>query len=271
MWSFRRQHRAEASGYTSNWVHEAADGTEAVAANPDTLVFASPYTPPPYMKSSSTNQPYYRGSPACSPGPNYCGGYLNPADYELFAIYLNTFVSYFNANSSARLYAISMQNEPDYSAQDGENYESCSWTPEQMNEWIDAHGSALSVPLIMPESFSFNPAEAKLSLSDSTAAGRIGIIAGHLYMNGESKGTVSYYTQAKEAGKEVWMTEHYLAPAAGYPASSTIADALNAAEEVHDSMVVGQYNAYVWYRMWNDKCAYVNYGLIDIRPLIDSA
>jgi O-glycosyl hydrolase len=31
--------------------------------------------------------------------------------------------------------------------------------------------------------------------------------------------------------------------------------ALDAAEEIHNSMVAGAYNAYVWYRMWNDTCA----------------
>jgi glucuronoarabinoxylan endo-1,4-beta-xylanase len=254
---------ASAYGYTSDWVHEAGSASEAVAANPNTIVFASPYTPPPAMKTSSTNQPYYSGSPACSPGPGYCGGYLNPVDYASYAAYLNSFITYFDANSSAKLYAISMQNEPDYSAQTGENYESASWTPDQMDQWIDAEGSSLKVPLMMPESTSFDPAQAAPSLSDSTAVGHIGIVAGHLYMNGQSQGTPSYYTQAEQAGKEVWMTEHYLTPAGAYPASPTIADALNAAEEVHNSMATGQYNAYVWYRMWNDTCAYVNYGLID--------
>ncbi len=254
---------SSAYGYTSNWAQEAASGSAALAANPNTIIFASPYTPPPSMKSSSTNQPYFSGTPTCSPGPGYCGGYLDPAEYGAYAAYLNAFVSYFDANSTARLFAISMQNEPDYSAQSGENYESCSWTPDQMDQWIGAEGSALSAPLMMPESYSFDPAQAAPSLSDATAAGHISIVAGHLYMNGESQGTPSAYVQAQNAGKELWMTEHYLAPAGTYPAQPTMADAIQAAEEIHNSMVTGQYNAYVWYRMWNDSCAYVNYGLID--------
>ena len=254
---------ASAYGYGVNWSAETGSAGEALAANPNTIVFASPYTPPTSMKLSSTSQPYYSGSPACSPGAGYCGGYLNPADYAAYAAYLNDFVAYFNANSGTKLYALSMQNEPDYSAQAGENYESCSWTPAQMDQWIDAEGSTLSAPLMMPESTSFDTAQAAPSLSDATAAAAISIVAGHLYMNGESQGTPSFYSQAVDAGKEVWMTEHYLAPTASYPAQPAIADALNAAEEIHNSMVTGQYNAYVWYRMWNDTCAYVNYGLID--------
>jgi glucuronoarabinoxylan endo-1,4-beta-xylanase len=156
-----------------------------------------------------------------------------------------------------------MQNEPDYSAQEGENYESCSWTASQMQQWIDAEASTLNAPLIMPESFDFDPSLSAPSLSDPNAVAHIGIIAGHLYMNGVSQGRPSYYTQAHDAGKEVWMTEHYLAPTASYPAQPTMVDALNTAEEIHNSMVTGQYSAYVWHRMWNDTCAYVNYGLID--------
>jgi glucuronoarabinoxylan endo-1,4-beta-xylanase len=252
-----------AYGYTANWSQEAASASAALSANPNAIVFASPYTPPPSMKTSSTSQPFYSGSPACSPGPGYCGGYLDPSNNGAYAAYLNDFVSYFNANSGTKLYAISMQNEPDYSAQSGENYESSSWTADQMEQWIDAEGSTLTAPLMMPESTSFDPSQAAPSLADSNAVGKVAIVAGHLYMNGLSQGTPSYYTQAEQAGKEVWMTEHYLAPAAGYPAQPTIADALGAAEEIHNSMVTGEYNAYVWYRMWNDTCAYVNYGLLD--------
>ena len=83
----------------------------------------------------------------------------------------------------------------------------------------------------------------------------IGIVAGHLY--GVSP---SYYTQAENLGKDVWMTEHSLTPSGSQPAMS---DALAAAEEVHNSMVTGQYNAYVWWWIWDDPNDSVNYGLIN--------
>lgn len=239
------------------WLTEANNASEELAANPNSIVFASPWTPPASMKTSSTSQPYYSGT--CSPAAGYCGGYLDSSNYAAYASYLNAFVTYFNATSNATLYAISMQNEPDYSAAAGENYESCSWTPTQMDQWIDAEGSSLNgLPLIMPESYDFNPAQAAPSLSDSTAVADISIVAGHLY--GASP---SYYTQAENAGKDVWMTEHYLTPSGGFGASPTIADALAAAEEVHNSMVVGQYNAYVWWWIWDDPNDGVDYGLIN--------
>ena len=47
---------------------------------------------------------------------------------------------------------------------------------------------------------------------------------------------------------EVWMTEHATCES-NCPAPS-IADALASAEEVHNSMTVGYYNAYVWW--WDE-------------------
>lgn len=237
-----------------NWLQEVNNANEAVAANPNAIVFASPWTPPPSMKTSSSSQPYYSGTSPCSPGTGYCGGYLDPSNYAAYASYLNSFIAYFDANSTNPLYAISMQNEPDWSAQPSENYESCSWTAAQMQSWIDAEGSTLQAPLIMPESLDFNPAQASPSLSDPTAVADISIVAGHLY--GASP---SYYTQAKNAGKDVWMTEHYLSPSGSSPAMS---DALAAAEEIHNAMVTGQYNAYVWWWIW-DQASYINYGLLN--------
>jgi glucuronoarabinoxylan endo-1,4-beta-xylanase len=98
----------------------------------------------------------------------------------------------------------------------------------------------LTTKLMMPESESFTTSLSDPALNDANAVGKIGIIAGHIY--GVSP---SYYTNAEQKGKEVWMTEHYLSPANG--SASAIGDAIAAAEEVHNSLVVGQYNAYVWW------------------------
>jgi glucuronoarabinoxylan endo-1,4-beta-xylanase len=238
-----------------SWLTEVTNAQEAVSANPNAIVFASPWTPPPSMKTSSTSQPYYSGASPCSPGTGYCGGYLNPSSYAAYAAYLEDFVTYFNANSSFNLYAISMQNEPDWSAQPTENYESCSWTAAQMDTWIANNASVLTAKLIMPESLNFNPAQALTALNDPNAVDKIGIVAGHLY------GTApAAYPLAEQDGKDLWETEHYIQPAGSQP---TITDALVAAEEVHNSMVTGNYNAYVWWWIWDDPSDGVNIGLIN--------
>ncbi len=245
--------------YTGEWAQELANAQEAQSANSNAIVFASPWTPPTAMKTSSTSQPYYSGAGACSPGPDYCGGYLNPASYAAYASYLEDFVTYFS-NNGVNLYAISMQNEPDWSAQSTENYESCSWTAQQMDTWVASltannATNPITTKLIMPESLDFNTAQSNPTLADPNAVGNVAIIGGHLY--GTSP---AYYGTAINDGKDVWMTEHYLSPSGAQP---TIADALALAEEIHNSMTVGNYNAYVYWWIWNDPNDSINYGLIN--------
>jgi glucuronoarabinoxylan endo-1,4-beta-xylanase len=242
---------------TNQWTEELTNAQEAQAANANAIVFASPWTPPPGWKTSSTSQPYYSGTNACGPGPGYCGGYLDPTYYGDYANYLEDFVTYFQ-NNGVNLYAISMQNEPDYSAASGQNYESCSWTAAQMDTWVANDASVLTTKLMMPESYGFNPAQAATALGDPNAVKRIAIVAGHLY--GASP---TYYTQAESLGKDIWMTEHYLSPAGGSGSQATISDALKAAEEIHASMVTAEYNAYVWWWVWNNPADNTNIGLIN--------
>jgi glucuronoarabinoxylan endo-1,4-beta-xylanase len=232
-----------------NWSQEVANAQAAVNANPNAIVFATPWTPPTSMKNSSVSQPYYSGT--CSPSAGYCGGYLDPSNYAAYATYLEDFVTYFDAHSAFNLYAISMQNEPDYA---NVNYESCNWTAQQMDTWIASNASVLTAKLIMPESFQFIQAQSNTALNDPNAESLISIIGGHIY--GVSPAP---YSLAKQDGKDLWMTEHSLTPSGAQP---TITDALLAAEEVHNSMVTGNYNAYVWWWIWDNPSEGINYGLI---------
>ena len=222
---------------TSQWDQELANGKEAVAANPNAIVFASPWTAPASMKTSSTSQPYS----SCSEGTGYCGGYLNPTSYADYATYLEDFVGFFNTNAGFNLYAISMQNEPDANV----TYESCVWTPQQMDAWVASSAATItsdpySTKLIMPESESFNPAYAAPTLSDPTAEGLVSIIGGHLY----GATPAPYSIPAGDTPKELWMTE--FGPLSS--AQLTFAQALSPyGVSIHNSMVNGQYSAYVWW------------------------
>ncbi len=226
---------------TSQWTDELTNATEAIAANPDAIVIATPWTPPPAFKTgSATGEPYANCNNGLAQG--YCGGSLGPSHYADYATYLKDFVDYFQ-NRGVQLYAISIQNEPDASVQ----YESCFWsqnsysyenTPNAgstMDRWIAGNArvvTATGTKLIMPETENFNTNFATDSLNDPQAASQIAIIGGHLY------GKIPfYYALAESAGKEVWMTEDWLNTSGS---SSTIGDAINAAEEVHNSMVTGQ-------------------------------
>jgi len=223
---------------TSNWTSELTNAKAAIAASSDVKIIATPWTPPASMKSNSS----------------VVMGSLLSGSYLAYANYLESFVQYM-ASGGVNLYAISMQNEPDANV----SYESCVWTPQQMDTWVAQNvNGVLTTKLIMPESESFTTSYADTALNDPNAVGKIDIIAGHLY--GTSP---SFNTAAENAGKEVWMTEHYLQPPNG--AQPGISDALQAAEEIHNSLTVGDYNAYVWWWVadWDPGTGVTNYGLVN--------
>jgi len=220
---------------TSNWGDALSSAQSASALG--ALVIASPWGAPAAWKdNNSTVQ-----------------GSLLPAHYADYANYLESFVQFLKSGG-VNLYAMSMQNEPDATV----TYDSMVWNAQQMDTWVANNSSVLTTKLIMPESENFNSSLAATTLSDPNAVGHVAIVGGHIY--GVSP---SFQSQAESAGKEVWMTEHYLTPSGAEPA---ISDAVAFAEEIHNSMVTGQYNAYVWWWMidWNPGtgCC-TNYGLID--------
>jgi glucuronoarabinoxylan endo-1,4-beta-xylanase len=226
---------------TANWGQELTNTLNARTANPNAIVIATPWTPPAAMKSNNST----------------VMGTLNASSYAAYAGYLQSFVNYF-ASNGAPLYAISMQNEPDANV----TYEACSWNGASIDSWVaslTANGATnpITTRLMIPEAMGFNTAYSDTALNDANAVGNISIVAGHLY------GTSPfYYTNAVNKGKEVWETEHYLSPAGSQP---TISDALSAAREIHNSLVTGQYNAYLWWWLidWNAGNGVTNDGLID--------
>lgn len=240
---------------TSPWTAELANGKAAQALG--ATVFASPWSPPASMKSNnSTNE-----------------GSLNVSSYADYANYLQAYVNY-AATQGVSLYAISMQNEPDWNpcvvngVDQGPTgsacYESCLWTGAQIDAWVAGYGSVLTggtnpVKLMLPESFYFKSTMSDPALNDSAAVNNIAIIAGHIY-----GAAPSYYTNAKSLGKDVWMTEHFLAPVSNGPTTS-IADAIAAATEIHNSMTVAQYNAYVWWEGPNTSVPNVQEHLVDVN------
>ena len=261
-----------------NWVEEAANGAAAVSNNPNAIVFASPWTAPAIWKLSGTsttvgstvfNEAF---NATCGEGSGYCGGYLDPNHYADYANYLEDFVKFFNTTNSFHLYAVSMQNEPEENV----TYESSVWTPQQMDTWIAGNAStitsdAYSTKLIMPESDSFNPIDSATALNDASAQGLISIIGGHLY----GVQPAPFSIPSGDSPKELWMTE--FGPLS--TATLTWAQALTVyGESIHNSMVTGQYNAYVWWGLFGQSsgsCATAagTCGLVDdagnVQPMGD--
>lgn len=178
------------------------------------IVFASPWTPPPAMKSNN----------------NIVGGVLNDTSYASFAAHLKGFADYL-AGNGVPLYAVSVQNEPDATV----TYESCSWNAVQFRTFMKNNAPAIGTRVMMPESQNFVHALSDSTLNDSTAAAHTAIIAGHIYGGG-----LGPYPLAVSKGKEVWMTEHL-------DLDTSWAGVLATGREIHDCMSAGM-NAYVtWY------------------------
>lgn len=224
------------SGNYNAWADELSNAKKAKARGAN--VFATPWTPPASMKSNNST----------------IHGYLKSSSYASYANYLKSFVSYFS-NNGASLYAISLQNEPDWDP----DYEGCSWTADQFCDFIKNHGSIIAnvTKMIMPESLNFNHSMSDTTLKDSTAASYVSIIGGHLY-----GGTIQDYTLARTKGKELWMTEHLLN-------DQSLTACLTTAQEIHDCMTIANMNAYTWWWVVSDSNGFFNKaGVVQKRGYI---
>ena len=177
------------------------------------IVFASPWTPPPELKSSN----------------NIVGGTLKDSSYAAYADHLKAFADYMSGNG-APLYAVSIQNEPDVTV----TYESCDWSATQMLKFIKNNAPSIGTRIIAPESFHFNHALSDSTLNDSVAASHLAIVGGHIYGGGTAP-----YPLAVNQGKELWMTEYL-------ELDTTWTAVLGTGRGIHDCMEAGM-NAYVWW------------------------
>src|SRR5690606_25475197 len=145
-------------------------------------VLASPWSPPPALKS---NQSDIRGT-------------LLVENYQAYVNHINDFIELM-ADNGVELYAISIQNEPDWPA----TYESCDWNANDMRDFIRDFGSQINARIAAPESLNFNRVFTDAILNDAGAAANLDIVAGHLYGGGAGE-----YSNAEQKGKEIWMTEY---------------------------------------------------------------
>lgn len=218
------------------WVAELENAKDAQALG--AKIFATPWTPPMSMKTNTSSRK-----------ENNYSGNLAQSSYGDYARYLNTYID-FAKSRGVNLHAISIQNEPDF---DPKNYESCLWDAESMATWAAGHGADAvgnsGVKLIASEAYGFGSEWSDVLLANPASANNINIIGGHLYGV-----TPSYPTTPNIGDKELWMTEHDLESKGKNGDGTwrkTIDDALQSSIEIHKSMAIGQYNAYVWWWMVN--------------------
>jgi glucuronoarabinoxylan endo-1,4-beta-xylanase len=211
------------SDNTSQWERELA--TAKYAYDKGFLVFASPWNPP-----SSMVETFTRNGEANQKR-------LKAGSYAQYAKHLDDFVTYMKTNG-VDLYAISVQNEPDYA------HDWTWWTSAEIITFLKNNARSINCKIIAPEEFQYTKSLINPILNDPQALANVDIIGTHLY--GTQYSAFSYpLFKEKGAGTELWMTEVYR------PNSSDSADvwpqALEVAQHVHSAMVDAEFQMYVWW------------------------
>jgi glucuronoarabinoxylan endo-1,4-beta-xylanase len=158
--------------------------------------------------------------------------------YAAYAQHLNDFVSYMK-NNGVELYAISVQNEPDYA------HTWTWWTPSEMLNFMKNYAGSINCRVIAPESFSYMKNMSDPILNDSTALANMEILGAHLYGTPESSFSYPLFKQ-KGANKELWMTEVYY-PNSNNNSADLWPEALEVSYHIHNAMVLGDFQTYVWW------------------------
>jgi glucuronoarabinoxylan endo-1,4-beta-xylanase len=181
-------------------------------------VYASPWNPPSTMGETVNGKRH-----------------LKTSMYADYANHLNSFVTYMK-NNGVNLYAISVQNEPDYG-------DWTQWSAQEIVTFLKQNASVIQTKVIAPESFQYRKVMSDPILNDATALANMDILGAHLY--GTQVRDFPYpLFKEKGAGKELWMTEVYTD-------SKNDADlwpmALDVATNIHNAMVEAEFNVYTWW------------------------
>ena len=155
---------------------------------------------------------------------------ISPDWYEDYAYHLEDF-NIFMDDNDVPLYALSIQNEPDYG-------EWAQWTSGEMIDFMQEYASIIDTKIIAPESFQFRRPFTDAILNDSAACAELDIVGGHVYGGG-----LESYPLAESKGKEIWMTEHYTD---SENSGNLWPLAMNVGMDIHNVMTAGM-NAYVWW------------------------
>ncbi|UPK41363.1 carbohydrate-binding protein [Paenibacillus pabuli] len=209
----------------NNWYREVATAKRAIEQG--ALVFASPWNPPSDMVET-----FNRNGDTNAKRLKY-------DKYAAYAQHLNDFVTYMK-NNGVDLYAISVQNEPDYA------HDWTWWTPQEMLRFMKENaGSIQNTKVMAPESFQYLKNMSDPILNDPQALANMDILGAHTYGTQFKDFAYPLFKQ-KGAGKELWMTEVYY-PNSDNNSSDRWPEALDVSYHMHNAMVEGDFQAYVWW------------------------
>lgn len=208
----------------NNWYKEVETAKSAIKHG--AIVFASPWNPPNDMVETFN----HNGDTSAKR--------LRYDKYAAYAQHLNDFVNFMKSNG-VNLYAISMQNEPDYA------HEWTWWTPQEILRFMRENAGSINARVIAPESFQYLKNISDPILNDPQALRNMDILGTHLYGTQVSQFPYPLFKQ-KGAGKDLWMTEVYY-PNSDNNSADRWPEALGVSEHIHHSMVEGDFQAYVWW------------------------
>ncbi|ASR48198.1 carbohydrate-binding protein [Paenibacillus kribbensis] len=208
----------------NNWYKEVPTAKRAIEHG--AIVFASPWNPPSDMIETFNHNGDTKAKR------------LRYDKYAAYAQHLNDFVSYMK-NNGVNLYAISVQNEPDYA------HTWTWWTPQEMLRFMKENAGSINCKVIAPESFSYLKNMSDPILNDPQALANMDILGAHTYGTKFSDFAYPLFKQ-KGAGKELWMTEVYY-PNSDNNSADRWPEALDVSYHIHNAMVEGDFQSYVWW------------------------
>jgi O-glycosyl hydrolase len=203
-------------------------------------VLASPWSPPPKWKSNNSKNG---------------GGHLIETYYHDYALYLKEFAQIMYDNG-APIYAISIQNEPNYVA----TYDGCEWTGEQMRNFFvqEGHftdgvkgwggGKEIPVVLTMNGESANHPRINDPAMDNVTSRAVIDLLGRHTYGD-----VMVRYAKALDFSpkKEVWMSEHNMNSGnpTAYPNDSTWNYVWQFLNDVDVSIRLNDESAFIWWAL----------------------
>jgi len=215
----------------NQWYRALATAKTAIANG--AIVFATPWNPPSSMSETFTRT-YTEWNGQVK--TQYNQKRLRRDKYADYAKHLNDFVSYMKSNG-VDLYAISMANEPDY------GHDWTWWTSDECATFLANYAGQINCRVISPESFSYNKEYYNKILNNSAAYNNTDIFGTHFY--GTSRSNMDF-PALENCGKEIWMTEVYV-PNSDSNSANRWPEAIQVSENIHNGLVVGNMNAYVWW------------------------
>lgn len=197
--------------------------------------FVSPLSPPAFMKTNAST----------------VGGKLRTDMYGEYAEYLAAYCQAVRDETGVDLYAISLENEPEWE----QWYSSCVIEPEEMRDLMTVVGPRMasegvsSTRLMWSETLltqNWGPYLGYM-MQDADAAQYAGIYAVHSYDDGVNPGEpgVTRWQQIHSAMTNFPQLDLWMSETSGY--ENTWEGALTMARAIHASLKFGHVNAWVWH------------------------